>query len=328
MKKIKIKFVDFQKDLNDNNDFLTILSKRYDVEISDNPEYLFYSVFGLEHLKYKNCVRIYFTGECLVPDFNECDYAMGFDRLVFGDRYLRLPLFQVFKYRKFYEMLKDRKVFNREDLARKTDFCNYVVSNSFVKDKRTEIFLELCKYKKVNSGGRYMNNIGGAVKDKFAFQQKHKFSIAFENASYDGYATEKIVEAFAAGTIPIYWGDPRIAEDFNEKAFVNCHNYKSWGDVVKRVKEIDENDDLYLQMMNEPILKIQDAGLDSFLYNIFDQSYEESFRRSCSRWAIAKEEQLLRHKFFEEKIYSKYKRIKNMIYRLRNDNVHTNNKTK
>ena len=50
-----------------------------------------------------------------------------------------------------------------------------------------------------------MNNIGGAVSDKFAFQQKHKFSIAFENTSYCGYCTEKIVEAFVAGTIPIYW---------------------------------------------------------------------------------------------------------------------------
>lgn len=328
MKKIKVNFVDFQKDLGDNNDFLTILSKRYDVEISDNPEYLFYSVFGLEHFKYKDCVRIYYTGECLVPDFNECDYAIGFDRIDFSDRYIRVPLFQLFKYRKYYEMLKNRGRFAKEDLAKKIDFCNYVVSNSFVKDKRTEIFLELSKYKKVNSGGRFMNNIGGAVKDKFAFQQKHKFSIAFENASYDGYATEKIVEAFAAGTIPIYWGDPRIAEDFNEKAFVNCHRYNSWEEVVERVKEIDENDDLYLQMMNEPILKIEDSNLESFLYNIFDQSLEKAYRRSQSRWAIAKEQQILRHKFFEDKIYSKYKKFKNLIYRLKNDNVHTTNRTK
>ena len=61
MKKIKINFVDFQKDLSENNDFLDILSRHYYVEISDNPDYLFYSVFGTDHLKYKKCVKIFYT---------------------------------------------------------------------------------------------------------------------------------------------------------------------------------------------------------------------------------------------------------------------------
>ena len=63
--------------------------------LSNNPDYLFYSGFGYEHLKY-NCIRIFFTGECITPDFNECDYAIGFDRLDFGDRYLRFPLFYLY----------------------------------------------------------------------------------------------------------------------------------------------------------------------------------------------------------------------------------------
>lgn len=113
-----------------------------------------------------------------------------------------------------------------------------------------------------------MNNIGGAVSDKFAFQQKHKFSIAFENTSYCGYCTEKIVEAFAAGTIPIYWGDPRVAEDFNENAFVNCHNYETLDDIVARVKEIDENDKLCLSMLNESIVKYKDGDIESYLFHI------------------------------------------------------------
>ena len=69
----------------------------------------------------------------------------------------------------------------------------------------------------------------------------------------------EIVEAFAAGTIPIYWGDPRAAEDFNENAFVNCHNYETLDDIVARVKEIDENDKLCLSMLNESIVKYKDG---------------------------------------------------------------------
>ena len=56
MKKVRIKFVDFFKGFDPlQNDFVEILSKRYQVVMSDDPEYLIYSCFGYEHLKY-NCI--------------------------------------------------------------------------------------------------------------------------------------------------------------------------------------------------------------------------------------------------------------------------------
>ena len=51
-KHIRIKFVDFWDDfIPENNLFYQILAERYDVELSDEPEYLFYSVFGEEYLR-------------------------------------------------------------------------------------------------------------------------------------------------------------------------------------------------------------------------------------------------------------------------------------
>ena len=72
-----------------------------------------------------------------------------------------------------------------------------------------------------------MNNVGSPVADKYAFESEYKFSIAFENASYSGYTSEKILEAFAAGTVPIYWGDPDIAKVYNSKAFINLNEGKT-----------------------------------------------------------------------------------------------------
>lgn len=43
----------------------------------------------------------------------------------------------------------------------------------------------------------------------------YMFSIAHENANYSGYFTEKILDCFATGAIPIYWGDPDIGKVFN-----------------------------------------------------------------------------------------------------------------
>ena len=44
-------------------------------------------------------------------------------------------------------------------------------------------------------------------------KKPYKFSIAFENAWYPGYTSEKIVTSMLAGTIPIYWGNPDISRE-------------------------------------------------------------------------------------------------------------------
>lgn len=48
----------------------------------------------------------------------------------------------------------------------------------------------------------------------------YMFSIVFENSSYDNYYTEKITDCFANGTVPIYWGDPKIGETFNTEGII------------------------------------------------------------------------------------------------------------
>lgn len=314
---------------NQPNDFLNILRTRYDVDISDNPDYLFYSGFGLDHLKY-NCIRIFFTGECITPNFNECDYAIAFDRLSFGDRYLRLPLYNIFQYKHEYDALLNRPEFTKEDLKAKSGFCSFVVSNCFADDVRAVFFDKLSDYKRVSSGGRFRNNIGGAVADKKAFQASHKFAIAFENTSYDGYCTEKIMEAFAAGTVPIYWGDPRVAEDFNPESFVNAHDYNDFDEVVERIKQIDNDDALYLKMRNaNPLLRDNtDSGLEEFLYHIVDQDYEKARRRPISIPAKAEAAMKLRHEFFETKVYRYYRKVCNQVERFKTGTLLTSMRTK
>lgn len=319
MKKIYIKFVDFYKGFQpEDNDFVDFLRERYEVVFSDKPEYLFYSCFGNEHLKY-DCIRIFYTGECMTPDFNECDYAIGFDRLSFSDRYIRIPLYNMFQYRKEYKELFETRVFSEQDIKQKTVFCNFIYSNCFAEDERTNFFYRMSKYKTVLSGGRYLNNVGGAVKDKRKFQEKSKFTIAFENTSYPGYCTEKLMEAFVAGTIPIYYGDREVAQDFNEEAFINCHRYPDFDAVVERVKELDEDDSLYLKMLNQAPIKtfLKEETLKQFLYNIVEQEYEKAARRPKSSTALAREKIIKRHLFSESYLYPCYRKFRNLAGRIR-----------
>lgn len=317
-KKIKIDFVDFFRGFDkENNQFTHILRERYDVEISNTPDYIFFSSFGKHFLDY-DCVKIYFTGECIVPDFNLCDYAMAFDHISFGDRYLRVPLYEVLHYKPKYQTLINGTI----PVKSKTDFCGFVVSNDQGMKERLQMYKLLSAYKKVDSGGRYMNNIGGPIKDKFAFDQSHKFSLAFENCSHKGYTTEKIVEAFAAGAIPIYYGNPEIGKEFNTKAFVNIHDFASLEDAVKRVIEIDQNDELYKQMKAEPIItgaRKDDSELRAFLYNIFDQPLDAARRRPFNTRISEREADFKLIRKYENLLGKRVKRVKALIRRFKNN---------
>lgn len=330
MKTIKLNFVDFFEGFNKfDNQFVELLKQRFNVVVSDDPDYIIYSGFGFNHLKFKG-VRVFFTGECITPNFNECDYAIAFDRLNFGDRYLRVPLYNIFQYKPEYDALLNRSTFTVDDLKSKKGFCSFVVSNCFADDVRAIFFDKLNAYKQISSGGRFRNNIGGAVVDKKAFQAEHKFTIAFENTSYDGYCTEKIMEAFAAGSIPIYWGDPNVVKDFNPESFINAHDFNHFDEVVERVMEIDQNDDLYLKIRNaNPLLRdTTDNGLAEFLYHIIDQDYDKAFRRPTSIPANAETAFKLRHEFFETKIYRYYKKFCNQIKRYKTGTLLTGRRTK
>ena len=78
-------------------------------------------------------------------------------------------------------------------------------------------------------GGKYHNTVGHIYppSEKVDFQKNYKFSIAFENTYCSGYTMEKLVDSFASQHIPLYYGNPRVAEEFNPKAFINAHDFNS-----------------------------------------------------------------------------------------------------
>ncbi len=289
MNTVKLKFTDTYSGFVPNKNFLyNFISQFYRVELSETPDYLIYFPFGSEHLNYNNCVKIFCTGENQIPDFNLCDYALAFAYLQYDDRYLRLPNY--YMYEGAFEGMVKKNEFSDSDLAKKNEFCSFVYSNNHASPERRIFFNKLSAYKKIASGGRFMNNIGGAVKDKIEFQEQSKFCIAFENASTPGYTTEKLIHAFASHTIPIYWGDPSVGQHFNTGSFINCHDFNSFDDVVEQIKFLDNNDAEYLKMLRTPALKNPRdreeklKELRAFFDNIFEQPLDKAQRYSREYW--------------------------------------------
>lgn len=288
---IRINFTDWWDGFNKTDNYIyRLLEPYYEIELCEDPDYLFYSCFGTEFVKY-DCIRIFATGENVRPDFNLCDYAMGFDYLQFEDRYIRFPyLYYYYNRDTYFAQLFERNL-SWDDFERKKKFCNFVYSNAKVDSPRNKIFEALSAYKKVDSGGRHLNNIGGPVEDKVLFQQQYRFSIAVENSSTRGYNTEKIVQAFAAHTVPIYWGDPIIGRIYNTAAFINGNECESIEELVLKVKMLEEHPEQIYDMLCQPVFvndwkcgipDVEEAAI--FLKKIFEQDLKCARRRSNYQW--------------------------------------------
>ena len=268
-KKIKILFVDFWGGFSQtDNYFYNLLKEEFEVEISNTPDYLFFSLFGNQHQNYK-CKKIQYVGENVLP--YSCDYSFSFEPTT--DINYRLPHYLL--YDGYYDLVNK----NIDDSLLNRKFCNFVVSNGNCSE-RNNFFNKLSKYKKVDSGGSFFNTIGYKVSDKRKFQSEYKFSITFENNAYRPeypyYITEKPFEAMCVNSIPIYKGGSKINEEFNTKSFINIHDFTSEEEAIEYIIELDKNDSKYLEMLKQPWFidynipennKID--NIKSFLYKIF-----------------------------------------------------------
>jgi hypothetical protein len=77
------------------------------------------------------------------------------------------------------------------------------------------------------------------------------FSFAIENGRADCYFTEKLIDCFATGTIPIYWGSGGISRHFNM-------------DGVIMLKDIDEIDTILPTLTMDRYLSLRPAIVDNF----------------------------------------------------------------
>ena len=297
MKTIKIKFIGFWEEFNPNDyTFFQIMQSHYRVEICEDADYVICSIWGD---KYDYChypqVRIMFSGENYIPDFNLVDYAISHYPIDFLDRHFYLPGC-IDTYHHYEKLEESTRNYTKEFLKSKQYFANFIAGHESENGIRGDFFKLLSKYKRVESIGSYLNNMpeGNTVdfknNSKTDFQRKCKFTLCFESTKHEGFVTEKITDAFYADTIPVYFGSDTVNEIFNKKSFINCSDFNSFDEVVDKIIELDQNDDLYLRMLNEPIFaegfspsKIV-AEEEKFICNIFDQSLESAYRRSRVYW--------------------------------------------
>ena len=91
----------------------------------------------------------------------------------------------------------------------------------------------------------------------------YRFVLLMDNAYVDGYVSEKIVDGFLSGTVPIYYGTRQVFDIFNPRAFVyyDPENPQEAIDQISRLEEVPEE---YQRILDEPILADGERTIEKY----------------------------------------------------------------
>lgn len=80
----------------------------------------------------------------------------------------------------------------------------------------------------------------GITQNKLDTYTKYKFAITFENTDTAvGYISEKILDAFMAGIVPVYWGAPNVQDHIPRECFIDMRDFESHEDLYHFLKNMD-----------------------------------------------------------------------------------------
>jgi hypothetical protein len=87
----------------------------------------------------------------------------------------------------------------------------------------------------------YKGIIKPSLKSKLKILKKYKFSFVFENASENGWITEKLFHCFFSLTVPIYIGAKNINKYIPKNCFINFNNFNNYEELYMYLSRINNN---------------------------------------------------------------------------------------
>ena len=238
------------------------------INYNENPDILISSINGNINIVKNNKAKckLFYYGENLdrFPPYNNdklllntFDLIVGFKHTNLEKKQIRFPLwllyynFYNYKYENNLIDYIETKYKENKQKNNKIMFAS-LVSHHDREGQRTKIYNEIVnnKYGIVmcpSNLKKNTNSIGNTTEDKVNYISKSVYNICPENSTFEGYFTEKIIQAFEGGTIPFYW-----AIDLPEKGLINENKY-CFCDIdnpiklKENIKNAIENPNYYLE---------------------------------------------------------------------------------
>ena len=111
----------------------------------------------------------------------------------------------------------------------------------------------------------YLRDVLKDIDGKIDGLKDYMFSIAIENGVCENYFTEKILDCFLTGTIPIYHGCPNIGDFFDTRGIIIFDTQEELVNIVDSLTEKDYNDRKeFLQINFEKAMLLKRTNDDFF----------------------------------------------------------------
>ena len=170
-----------------------------------------------------------------------------------------------------YPLLQDDSL--REIYSDKPKHISFITSNKTITEGHR--FRVKCAQKIINIGLPNVDLYGVGVREiqgKIEGLKDYKFSITIENGVHDNYFTEKILDCFLTGVIPIYRGCPNIGEFFNTKGFLTFNTEE---ELLNSINNLTESDYFSrAEYIKENFEKAKEYAYDN------DQLFEKYFKKA------------------------------------------------
>ncbi len=183
-------------------------------------------------------LHVFYTGEPVPPDLTNNHCAVSFSRAE-DDLHYRLPLYVTY----FGDPEAAFSAGSPGAMPRLMR-CSALAGNPAPGSPRLSFASELYRRGMLRCGGSAFpdrlgpERVAKSGDAKMRFLRSCAFHMAFENTVLDGYVTEKLPHALAAGVVPLYWGDPRACEDFSPECFIAVPHDGPWGGVADGIKAL------------------------------------------------------------------------------------------
>lgn len=199
--------------------------------ISKDDKYIFYTDYSLDQVRENNSIKYAWILES--PDITRQSHNWishnnkMFDYVLTNNKEL-LDIGENFNFCPTggcWIKTEDQKIYEKSKLISIIASAKRITHGHML---RHEI---IQKFKDIDVYGRIYNPIDY----KLIALKDYAFSLTIENTKKDYYFTEKLIDCFVTGTVPIYWGCPSIGNFFNTDGMIIFDDINDLTEIIKNL---------------------------------------------------------------------------------------------
>jgi hypothetical protein len=122
-------------------------------------------------------------------------------------------------------------------------------------------------------------SVGRPVKNKVDIARNYKFMMCFENDIYPGYVTEKPLDAWTSGCIPI-WRGIDSASILNADSIINADNFSNLQNLISHVGDVHSSKSEFSRMQQE-VLVTKNFSIEK-IKDSFEAILKQTLESTCS----------------------------------------------